>query len=425
MKQNDSIRSRRQAARPIKHRRRPTWLSLIVSGGKVLLVSLLVVVVSGVSVSGLYVWQLGATVTENAVDISNGEDEAVIPQESIGEFEGGFNVLVVGADNSAEQGAEFGERDGAILNDVNIVLHVADDHESAVVLSLPRDLVIPHPECVDPTTGEQFDAMSAQDLNTAFSRGGLGCVRSTVEDLTGLSIPYAATFTFAGTVAMSDAVGGVPICVDSAVKDPASGLDLAAGTTVVSGQQALAYLRSRKGVGNGSDLSRISSQQAYMSSLMRVMKSSDTLTNPSKLLRLASAAAENVGLSDSLANLNTMASMALTLKNLDLDKLVFVQFPNYQDPDNPAKVVPDYDLADRLMSKIGADQPFVLDDGALGSDVTVDPNVPVAPIAPVAPTTPSTETPAPTDPAADAPEVLAGLRGQTGSQQTCSVAYRE
>ncbi|HYI32558.1 MAG TPA: LCP family protein [Glaciibacter sp.] len=400
----------------------------MVSAGKVLLVSLLVVMVSGVSVSGLYVWQLGATVTENAVDISNGEVDVVVPQDTIGTFDGGFNVLVVGADNSAEQAAEFGERDGAILNDVNIVLHVAADHASAVVLSLPRDLVIPHPECVDPTTGEQFDAMSAQDLNTAFNRGGLGCVRSTVENLTGLSIPYAATFTFAGTVAMSDAVGGVPICVDSPVNDPASGLNLAAGTTVVSGEQALAYLRSRKGVGNGSDLSRISSQQAYMSSLMRVMKSSDTLTNPSKLLRLASAAAENVGLSDSLANLNTMASMALTLKDLDLDKLVFVQFPNYQDPDNPAKVVPDYDLADQLMSKIGADQPFVLDDGALGSDVTVDPNVPaspIAPVAPVAPTTPSTDTPAPTDPAADAPEILAGLRGQTGSQQTCSVAFRE
>jgi LCP family protein required for cell wall assembly len=422
VKQNDTVRSLGLGTPPIKHRRRPTWSSRAISSGKVLLVSLLVVVVSGVSVSGLYVWQLSATVTENAVDISNGEDEVVPPQVSLSAFDGGFNVLVVGADNSLEQGEEFGERHGAVLNDVNMVLHVSADHHSAVVLSLPRDLVIPHPECVDPLTGEEFDAMSAQSLNTAYGRGGLGCVRATVEDLTGLSIPYAATFTFAGTVAMSDAVGGVPICLDAPVNDPSSGLNLSAGTTVVSGQQALAYLRARKEIGDGSDLSRISSQQAYMSSLMRVMKSSQTLTDPAKLLRLASVAAENVGLSDSLANLNTMASMALTLKDLDLDKLVFVQFPNYTDPDDGAKVVPDYDLANQLLAKIGADEPFTLDDEALGTNVTVDPN---APVAPVAPATPSHETPVPTAPATGTPEVLEGLRGQTGDQQTCSVASQD
>jgi anionic cell wall polymer biosynthesis LytR-Cps2A-Psr (LCP) family protein len=198
---------------------------------------------------------------------------------------------------------------------------------------------------------------------------------------------------------------------------------------VVSGQQALAYLRARKSIGDGSDLSRISSQQAYMSSLMRVMKSSQTLTDPSKLLSLATAAAENVGLSESLANLNTMASMALTLKDLDLDKLVFVQFPNYPDPDNAAKVVPDYDLADQLLSKISADEPFTLDDGALGTNVTIDPNAPVSPADPATPPTETSAsansapaTPAPAEPPAGTTETLEGLRGQTATQQTCSVA---
>ena len=79
---------------------------------------------------------------------------------------------------------------------------------------------------------------------------------------------------------MADAVGGVPVCVNKAIDDPDSGLKLKKGITVVKGRTALAYLRSRHGVGDGSDLSRIASQQAYMSSLMRKMTSAGTLADP-------------------------------------------------------------------------------------------------------------------------------------------------
>jgi len=393
-----------------RHLKRPSaWRARAVPFLQVTAVALAVLMVSGVSVASIALAKLSTTVSSNAVNISNGKKETVAPPATIGAFEGGFNILAVGADNAQGQ-FDADARDDATLNDVNIVFHVSADHQNAVALSLPRDLVIPHPECVDPATGEEFGAMSAQPLNAAFERGGLGCVRATVEELTGLSIPYAALFTFAGTVAMSDAVGGVPICLDEAIVDDASGLNLPAGTSVVSGQQALSYLRARKNVGDGSDLSRISSQQAYMSSLMRVMKSSDTLTNVPKVLKLATAAAENVSLSESLANLNTMASMALTLKDLDLDKLVFAQFPVVEDPNNSNKVVPNEDLAALLMGKIAADQPFTLGADSLSTAVTADPAVPV-------------ETPdAAATPPTTAPEVIEGVTGQLASQQTCSVA---
>ncbi|GAA3894008.1 LCP family protein [Leifsonia kafniensis] len=390
-------------------------------------ITLAVLLVSGASVASIAFAKLSTAVSNNAVDISNGTEEPVPPAATLGAFEGGFAILAVGADN-AEGQFDADERHGGTLNDVNILFHVSADHQSAVALSLPRDLVIPQPDCVDPVTGEEFGAVSAQPLNEAYGRGGLGCVKSTIEELTGLSIPYAAVFTFAGTIAMSDAVGGVPICLDEAITDPESGLDLPAGTSVVSGQQALSYLRARKNVGDGSDLSRISSQQAYMSSLMRVMKSSETLTNVPKLLNLATAAAENVSLSESLAHLNTMASMALTLKDLDLDKLVFAQFPVVEDPDNHNKVVPDEELSALLMAKIAADEPFTLSVDSLSTAVTLDPAVPVT--TPTAPEDGSTDA-ATTDPTTDAaattaptpgPEIINGLKGQLGSQQTCSVA---
>ncbi|MFT2817475.1 LCP family protein [Leifsonia sp. A12D58] len=421
--ESDAEQDQRPAAH---HRRRSRW-----SGVRPYLkgtaLALAVVLVSGVSLGGIYVWQLGAKVGDNALDISNGTEVPDADQPGMDAFTGGFSVLAVGADNATGQSEAYGDR-GRALNDVNILFHVSADHQSAVVMSLPRDLVIPQPSCVDPETGEEFDEVYAEPLNDAFGRGGLGCVKATIEELTGLSIPYAALFTFEGTVAMSDAVGGVPICLDSAIYDPWSGLDLPAGVTNVSGQQALAYLRSRKGVGSGSDLSRITSQQAYMSSLMRVMKSSETLTDVSKVLGLANAAAEHVSLSQSLASITTMASMALTLKDLDLDKLVFVQYPVEEDPDNSNKVVPSPDLAERLIAKILADEPFVLDEASLGEDVVLDPAAPVAPPAPddaggaedsAAPI--ETEVPVGTESPAT-PEVLDGLRGQTASQQTCSVA---
>lgn len=411
-----------------RHQKRlSAWRSRILPLIQATAVTLAVLLVSGATVASIAVAKLTTAVSNNAVDISNGTDEPTPQSVTLGAFEGGFNILAVGADN-AEGQFDADARDGGTLNDVNILFHVSADHQSAVALSLPRDLVIPQPHCVDPVSGEEFGAVSAQPLNAAYERGGLGCVKSTIEELTGLSIPYAALFTFAGTVAMSDAVGGVPICLNEAVFDDKSGLDLPAGTSVVSGQQALSYLRSRAGVGDGSDLSRISSQQAYMSSLMRVMKSSETLTNVPKLLSLATAAAENVSLSQSLANLNTMAGMALTLKDLNLDKLVFAQFPVVEDPDDVNKVVPDEELAALLMAKIAADEPFTLSADSLSSAVTLDPAAPQAtPTTPgegpseggtTPPATDASATPAPTP----GPEVINGVKGQLGSQQTCSVA---
>ncbi|MCI4656987.1 LCP family protein [Cryobacterium zhongshanensis] len=420
-----------RAATLIRHRRRPSRSHTMLTLIKALSIALAVVLVSGASVAAIAVTQFATKVSANAVDISNGATDApAIPQ--LGSFEGGFNVLVVGVDNSLTQSAAYGDRTGT-LNDVNILLHVSADHKSAVVISIPRDLVVSQPACTDPDTGKVSKAVSSSAMNASFGRGGLGCVVSTVAALTGLTIPYAGLISFEGTVAMADAVGGVPICLNDAIKDPYTGLDLPAGTSVVSGTAALSYLRSRHGVGDGSDLSRISSQQAYMSSLMRVMKSSATLTDVSKLSALATAAGTNLKLSTSLANIPTMVGMALALKDIDLNQLVFVQYPSATDPDNLAKLVPSTALAKKLFAAVTADQSFTLDAKSLGNSAELDPTATPA----ATPAATSTPTPTPTAPATDAatgtptpaatdaaaPVEIAGLRGQTASQQTCSIAY--
>lgn len=399
---------------------------------KTVAIALAVVLVSGASVGAWIVYDLASNVSSNAVDITQ-PDESGIPVPAvpnIDAFEGGFNMLVVGADNDENQDKNaYGRRD-ITLNDVNMLLHVSEDHSNAVVVSFPRDLVIAQPKCVDPETEKTARAVSAQPLNASFERGGLSCVVATVSELTGLEIEYAALMSFDAVVQMTNAVGGVPVCLTERVRDKYSGLDLPAGTTTISGATALAFLRTRHGVGDGSDLSRIASQQQYISSLLRTIKSDDTLTDITTLYGLAQVAAKHVKLSTSLTNVTRMVAMARTFQTIDLDKLALVQYPVRTDPDNPNKVVPNKTVAKTLFDAIAADASFAPDPTVNRNGVEADPNAPVPP--PVA-APPATEPPAtdPADPGTGATpsptptsNVIEGLSGQTALEQTCSVANR-
>ncbi len=385
-------------------RERPRWLRLLRGA----LVVVVVCAVAGVSLASITAWRLASELTDHAVDIGNGSTAAA---PSIRAFSGAFTVLLVGEDNASGQSG-FGASRDATLNDVNILVHVNEDHSSATVVSLPRDLVIDQPQCTDPTTQQVYAAVYAEPLNTAIARGGLGCVVATVEQQTGLAIPYAALFSFEGTVAMADAVGGVQVCATKAIDDPDSGLRLPAGVSTITGRTALAYLRDRHGVGDGSDLGRIASQQSYMSSLLRKMTAGSTLTDPARLYALASAAARNVVLSKSLADPDTMVTMMLALKQISLSKIAFVQYPTVADPENPDKVVPDAALATALITRVKSGEAIPLTSKNLGTSAVIAKKRATA--------SPSRTTPSPSSTASAS--ALSGLKGQTASERTCSVA---
>lgn len=411
--------SRQPAARHVRGRRNGAALAAL----RVVAISLAVVLVSGTTVAAYAFLDITAGISDNSVDISGGEDPTEAPHLGIGEFEGGFDMLVIGADNDSGQDTSlYGQRDVA-LNDVNLLVHVAEDHQSAVVVSFPRDLVIPIPECTDPETGETRGYEYAAMINTAFpkggEKGGLGCAVATVEELTGIDIDYAAQFTFGSVVQMTNAIGGVEVCLQEPITDRNSGLDLPDGISTIQGKDALAFLRTRKAVGDGSDLSRIALQQMYMSSLVKKLKSDGTLGDVTKLYGIAKVASESVSLSSNLANVNTMISMALTVRNLDLDNIQLVQYPVGESPSNPNRVVPSTETAEQLMEAIKADASFSSDPDArrVGVEDT-------STEAPTDPTTP--ETSAPADPgtgetAAPDDGVISGLVGQSAAQESCVV----
>ena len=371
----------------------------------------------------------------------------------IGEWEGGFNVLVVGSDTRVGQGEQFGVTDSE-LNDVNLLVHVSENHDHATVISFPRDTLIDIPGC-EQDDGSLSTPRTMTPLNNTWSIGGLPCVAKTLEELTGLEIGYAGVMTFTGVAQLSTAVGGVDVCITEPIFDPWSGLDLPeAGWNTVEGGQALAFLRTRKGVGDGSDLARISSQQVYMSALVRKLQADGVLNDITKLYSIAQVAAQTMVLSSSLGSLDVMVSMAQALRNIPDENIVFVQFPVVDAPEGySGKVVPDWNLAESLLEKVRNDEPYVLGDNSIGrgsreapaDDTTIEADAPAeaptpdtttesAPSDTAATDAAPTDT-APTDTASEAPteepvaddpapepEVIEGLVGQTASDVTCAVA---
>jgi anionic cell wall polymer biosynthesis LytR-Cps2A-Psr (LCP) family protein len=245
-----------------------------------------------------------------------------------------------------------------------------------------------------------------------------------VEGLTGHKIQFAGLITFTGVIEMSNAVGGVPVCVAGNIDDPEVGLHLKAGTRTLKGYTALKFLRSRHGVGDGSDLGRISSQQVYLSALVRKLKDNNTLSDVQTLYKIASAATKNMQLSTSLASVDTMFAIAQALKNIPLDRVVFVQYPGTtgQGGIYSGKVAPIPSVADELFRYIRADKPFKVGVGGNNRGSVKDPHAPHAGTTPTKAPSASGTTPTATKKPGKV-GTINGLVGQSASDYTCSRAY--
>jgi LCP family protein required for cell wall assembly len=408
-----------RANAPIRHGRLRTSHPFAAIA-KVLVATVAVVAVSSGAVGAFAVYGTVASI-KPGIHLTHVAGATTPPAPAVGPIDGEVNLLLAGTDTRTGQAgyqsrSQLAGSSGIGNNDVTMLLHVSADHTNATVVSFPRDLVN------IPLCGK---SVSAAMFNSTLSRG-LSCTVQTVEKMTGLTIPYAGVITFDGVTGMSNAVGGVTVCLASRVKDPYTDpqLDLPAGQQTLVGSTALSFLRSRHGVGDGSDLGRISNQQVFLSALTRKITSDGVLTNPITLYKLANAALSNVQLSDTLTNPTTLVSIALALKNIDLSKIVFVQYPTGSDPANPNRVVPLVGPAAALTAALQSDQPIALT-GKLGRAATVDPTAAVpATTTPTATGTPTTApSGTPTDGATPAPTAIAlpsSITGQSADQTTCT-----
>jgi len=311
---------------------------------------LAVVAGATLAISGISALDIYSTLSKNSIVLSSTSEV---------NLEDPIYFLLVGSDTRKGQGDEFGEVTSE-LADVIILLHVTKDRQDATVISFPRDLLVSVPECPNPDGGV-FPARERQQINATISRGGVSCTHLVVQELTGLEIPFLAMIDFKGVIEMSNAVGGVEVEIEKKISDDYSQFYIEAGTHTLKGRDALAFLRTRYGIGNGSDIDRISNQQMFLMALFEKVKREGVLNNPISLYTLASAAARNMKLSESITDLETMVTLAGALRGVETSRMIFTQVPTIAlgGPDaGRLALIPEE--SNNLFDQIRNDQPIVV-----------------------------------------------------------------
>ncbi|MGP4002107.1 LCP family protein [Streptomyces sp. 8N706] len=319
-----------------------------------------------------------------------------------------LNILLLGSDsrNSKENvrlGGSRAEADRPPLADVQMLLHVSADRSNMSVISVPRDTRVTIPKCTDTDDGKVYRETSAT-INSSLQNGGPGCTVATWEELTGIPVDHFMMIDFAGVVDMADAVGGVPVCVDNNVFDSKSGLRLRKGESVIKGEQALQWLRTRHGFEDGSDIGRAKAQHLYMNSMVRQLKSGTKLTDPDNLTDLAEAATKALTVDNGLGTVKKLYDLGNDLKRVPTGRITMATMPWVPDEQNPAHVVPKPKDADKIFSLMRND--IALD----GKDKKKKPG--------------AKKSPEPSDPAAPNGEIPVTVQNGTGTAAQIAVRGR-
>ena len=376
--------------------------------------ALIVVLVSTLTVGTISAVQLSQELSRHKIVLKDSNGKPI----EVPSLDGPLNLLLVGSDSREGTGNGVFGNETSNLADVIILLHISADRKNAVGLSFPRDLMVPWPACPSTSGGPGYYAQSLGQINATIANGGPGCTLLTVEALTGLKIPYLAMVDFNGVIELANAVGGVEVCVAEDINDEYTHTYLKAGMHNLQGLQALQFLRTRHGVGDGSDLSRISNQQVYLTALVRKLKGKDVLNNPVALMSLAQTAARNMKLSDTLSDPAQLVGVANALKAIPMKKITFLQLPSVggMPAPNEGRVQPDYEKAQVLFEMLQADEPMIL-----GTVKNTGSGSVVAPTPTPKPTKSSTKSPTPKPtPTATITPLPDWAQGTNASTTTCS-----
>ncbi|HEX4257073.1 MAG TPA: LCP family protein [Streptosporangiaceae bacterium] len=269
------------------------------------------------------------------------------------------NILVIGSDSRAGTKGQFGSAQAiqGARSDTMMLLHILPDHKGAVVISFPRDSLVPVLGCQPDGTGTKGQTAASGEnemLNATFAAGGAACLWKTLESTTGIHIDHFVEVNFDGFQSVVNDLGGVNVCLPEAINDPASHLDLSAGQHHVSGAQALAFVRERH-VGQGSDLQRIQRQQYFMAALVQQIESQNVLASVTKVFAIARDVAKTLT-TDSGLSIDDMKNIATGMKGLSTKGVQFTQVPVVQDPTDANRVIWQQSQATALFGEIEHDQ---------------------------------------------------------------------
>jgi LCP family protein required for cell wall assembly len=232
--------------------------------------------------------------------------------------QGRTNVLIVGIDTRPSS-------PGLQNTDTIIVLSYNHKTNDAVLLSIPRDTWVAHPD------NEYYHLKINGIYNICENEKegtGLDCLKQSAETLTDLDIQYYAMLDIAGLVEVVDTLGGVEVDVENTFTDymfPASGggyeiVSFDAGPQEMDGEEAMQYARSRHAQGpEGSDFARARRQQKLIIAIAQKILSLETYSNPLKVLDLAEQLGDSLKFSE-ITTEDIRASLNLA-EDIDEDKV--------------------------------------------------------------------------------------------------------
>ena len=235
--------------------------------------------------------------------------------------DGAIDILLVGMDSRTDaHGNPLSEEELATLRagddvstntDTIILVRIPNNGKSATAISIPRDSYVEAPGVgkmkINGVYGSvhleklkklvEQDGMEQSQAEPQAAEAGREALIKTVATLTGVTVDHYAEIGLLGFALITDALGGVNVCLKDAVYEPLSGADFPAGWQKLDGPQALSFVRQRHDLPRG-DLDRVTRQQAVMASLAHEVISSKTLSSPSTLNRLQDAVQRSVVLSE-------------------------------------------------------------------------------------------------------------------------------
>lgn len=280
-----------------------------------------------------------------------------------------MTIVLMGTDvRDAENAALAGEADG-MRSDSTMLVHISGDRTWVEVVSIPRDSLVDIPACRLPdgsTSRPQF-----QEFNEAFSIGAgdeqsydhaAACTIGTIMALTGVPVTNHVVVRMTGVIDVVQALDGVRMCLPEPVDEDSryGDLHLDAGEQWLDGHQAIGFLRARKGKGMGlelgSDLARISRQQALVQSVLRELLGKNVLGDADELYRVARAGLSAVRPDPDLGDPLRLAAFGYSLRGLDRSRIVFTELPVATAPTNKDRVVWT-SAADEIWQRLATDTP--------------------------------------------------------------------
>ncbi|HEX6931334.1 MAG TPA: LCP family protein [Streptosporangiaceae bacterium] len=250
-------------------------------------------------------------------------------------YDNALNILVIGSDTRRGKNARFGKHVAGQRSDTIMILHLSPGLRRAVVLSIPRDSVVPVLACPreQGSPGQVAQPGQIEQINETFSNGGPGCLWKTIEHTTHIRLDHFAELNFTGFESVINDLGGVRICLPFPISDRRSKLHLTAGIHHVGGAEALAYWRVRY-IGAGSDLERIQRDQFLMASVAQKVKHTGLLSDPTKIFRIVRDIAASLT-TDSGLRQSDMIALVQRLRTMPLRAVHFVQVPVVSYAPNP------------------------------------------------------------------------------------------